>query len=188
MKYSVNKKWKVYGEAQWRFDNILATSTPFFLEAGGRRKINKIASIKLQYRYTWISGERNTQRLAIDGRFKWKIFDKKYNVYYRTRAQLERVNFNGQIISDWRNKFGVERKFSKKFVMYVNYELCLRVLKLKSFVRIDPPRLTGNRYTLGAKYQFKKNEIGVFYRLDQALNSRNEFSHIVGLGISRKLN
>ena len=94
----VNKKWKVYGESQWRLKNYSDIPNPFFLEFGGRKKINKVSSIKLQYRYTWINGERNTQRLAIDGRFKWKIWDKKLVIQYRTRVQVERVNYNGQIM------------------------------------------------------------------------------------------
>lgn len=186
-KYSINKKWRVYGETQWRINNHSALSNPFFLEFGGRKKLNKVSSIKFQYRYTWIKAERNTQRLAIDGRFRWKVWDKKLLIQYRTRLQVERVNYNGQVISDWRNKVGIERKFSKRFFMYFDYESFIRLLKLKSFIRNDSPRFNKNRYTLGAKYKLKKNELKAFYRIDQGLNFPNELIHIFGFAITRKL-
>tara|TARA_R110002050_G_scaffold20348_1_gene57631 strand:- start:20703 stop:21317 length:615 start_codon:yes stop_codon:yes gene_type:complete len=187
MKYSVNEKWKVYGEAQWRLDNYSSTPTPFLVDFSGRNKVNKVFSIKLQYRYRWVNGERNTQRLAIDGRFKWKAWDKKLRIQYRTRLQVTRVNYNGQIISGWRNKVGIERVFSKKFSVYANYENFIQVLKLKSFIRIDAPQFNKNRYTLGVNYKFKKNEFNAFYRIDQSLNYDNVLIHILGLGITRKL-
>lgn len=188
VKYSLNKQWKVYGESQWRFDNRSETPNPFFLEFAGRRKINKVAALKFQYRYTWVYGERNTQRLAVDGRFKWKVWDKKLIIQYRTRAQIERVSVNGQIISDWRNKIGIERVFTKKFSIYLDYENFMRLLKLRSFVRLDPPRLNQNRYTLGAKYEFKKNEFVAFYRIDQSVDLPSQLFQIIGFGITRKLN
>ncbi|MFT6324236.1 MAG: hypothetical protein ACJA2N_001099 [Salibacteraceae bacterium] len=187
VKYAVNKKWKVYGEAQYRFNNHSDLPQPFFLEFGGRKKINKVSSIKLQYRYTWVNGERNTQRLALDGRFKWKVLDKKTVLQYRTRAQVERVAFNGQITSDWRNKIGIVREFSKKFDLYLDYESFIRLLKLKSFLHVDSPKFNKNRFTLGGKYTFKKNEFKAFYRLDQSVDYSQQISHVFGFGMVRKL-
>lgn len=186
--YSINKKWKVSGEAQWRFTNYPAQPNPFFLEFVGRKKINKVSAIKLLYRFTWIDGERNTQRLALDGNFKWKVWNKKLVIKYRSRIQVERVNFNGQVISDWRNKVGIERKFSKKFFVYLNYEGFVRLIKLKSFLRVDSPSFNKNRLTVGAKYKRSKNEFKAFYRIDQALNQQNQLVHILGFSIAHKLN
>lgn len=74
--YSVNKKWKLYGQTQWRPNNYSEIANPFLLELGARKKVNKVFSMKFQYRYIFINGSRNAQRLAMDARFKWKTSSK----------------------------------------------------------------------------------------------------------------
>lgn len=98
------------------------------------------------------------------------------------------MQYNGQIIVDWRNKLTLEKKLSKKIDAFGEYELFLNVFKLKSFARFDPPELSTNRYTAGFSYQIKKIELQLFYRIDSSINSLEyECEQIFGFGIVHKL-
>jgi len=187
-KYKINKKWRLSGEYQIRFDNNVSKLKNNFLELNVQKKLSKKFYLNMQYRYSWIVNERNKKRYSIDGIYKQKIFKKALKLKYRTKFQIEQVQYNGQVIVDWRNKLTIEKKLSKKIDVFGEYELFLNVFKLKSFARFDPPELTTNRYTAGFNYQIKKVELQLFYRIESSINSAdNECDQIFGFGIVHKL-
>jgi hypothetical protein len=187
VKHSLSKKWDIKGMAQWRPNNYELASNPYLLQVEARRKFSKRATLNMQYRYSFFDNERNTQRLAIDGRFKWKLGHKSNVLQYRSRLQVTRVNVNGQIISGWRNKIGFEKKINKQFALYADYENFVELIKITSFLRVKPPHFNKNRYTLGAKFKWGQHTLKTFYRLEKGIGGNDPVVHIVGLGITRKL-
>lgn len=187
VKHKLNKKWKFYGNGQMRLANANNSRGELLLEAAAKRKVSKLISVKLQYRYNFIDGFRNTQRAAIDGQFKWQSPSRKVSFVYRTRLQVKRVNYNGQIISVWRNKVGGAYAFSDKFSTYLHYENFIELVKLKSFLRADPPAFSKNRFTLGGKFEIEKQAFKAFYRLESFPDQPNVLVHIWGISISQDL-
>lgn len=187
VKHSFTKKWTIKGMAQWRPNNYELASNPYFLQLEVRKKFSKRGRLNMQYRYSFFDNERNTQRLAIDGRFKWKLGNKTNLLQYRSRLQVTRVNVNGQIISGWRNKIGFEKKIIKQLSLYADYENFVELIKITSFLRVKPPHFNKNRYTVGTKFKRSQHTLKTFYRIEKSIGGNDPIVHIVGLGITSKL-
>lgn len=183
----VNKKWKISGNGQLRLSNSAEFSNVFVVQADARRKVTKVFSFNMQYRYAFVDGGRNAQRVAIDGRFKWRLPAEKLTLSYRSRLQLKRINYNGKIISALRNKVGVSYSISNKFSAYLDYENFVELVNIKSFLRLDAPSFNKNRFTLGGKLRNNAHTLKAFFRMETSPNVQDVIVHIWGVSISQKL-
>lgn len=164
--YKINKKWKIGGEIGLRSRENSQLLKQYYLEFGGRYKINKRFNLSADYRFVsyYEFGKSAIHRFNVDLTYdnKWKRF--KYDI--RLRYQ------QGWYLSNSKQEFSA--KFLRtKFKLSYN----IRKNKLEPFFSFehylglngDMLWLTAQiRWTLGAEYPVNKwSDIALAYRIEQ---------------------
>ena len=165
LKKELTKKLTLNLDNQVRISDNLNGVRSNFVELGLKYDLNKIFSVRGQYRYTFRNNTRNTERISLDAMAKWKFKPAKLQFKYRARFQNTMVVYSGQHLTTFRNRFTVQYKISKKWRTYVEYESFYRFNTRNEFRR--------NRGTLGAKYRINKEiQLKGFLQIDQDINIR----------------
>lgn len=166
----------------------------YILEGGLSYKLHDYLTLAGYYRY---ENERNfrekreiyewepSNRIAFDAKtgVEWKRFDIQFRLRYTNGSDFDESTDNKDSFLRYRGKVGYDIRGSK-IVPYLSVE-AFHDLNLKYFDKM--------RYTSGFGYPInKKNEIGLFYRLqdfyeldDSALDIK-ESMHIIGVNYSLK--
>lgn len=186
--YKLNKKWKVDGEVGLRTRENSELLKQYYLEFGGRYKINKRFNVAARYRFVsyYEFGKSAIHRINVDFIYdnKWKRF--KYDI--RLRYQ------QGWYLSNSKQEF-YARVLRSKFK--VSYDI--RKNKLEPFFSFehylglngDMRGLTAQiRWTLGAEYPVTKwSDIALAYRFEQEYYSYNPLNaHILMVSYKIDLN
>jgi hypothetical protein len=159
----------------------------YILEGGLSYKLHSLLTIAGYYRfeneynyrekrkiYEWES----SNRLAFDAKtgFKLDRFDVQFRLRYTNGADSEQ---NAERASYFRYRAKVEYNIKgNKLLPFASSEV---------FHDLIAEELEKTRWTIGTSYPInKKNEVGLFYRLQDYSNNK-ESIHIIGLGYSLKL-
>ena len=165
----------------------------YILEGGLSYKIHDFLTLAGYYRY---ENERNyrenrqiyewepSNRFAFDAKtgFEWKRFNTQFRLRYTNGSDFDNTTDNKDSFFRYRAKIDYDIK-GRKIIPFVSVE-AFHDLVLEDFDKM--------RYTAGLNYPInKRNEIGLFYRLQDYLDIINrdpkESLHIIGLGYSLKL-
>lgn len=165
----------------------------YILEGGLSYKLHDFLTLAGYYRY---ENERNyrekrevyewepSNRFAFDAKtgFEWKRFNTQFRLRYTNGSDFDETTDNKDSFFRYRAKIDYNIN-NNKINPFASVE-AFHDLVLEDFDKM--------RYTVGLNYPInKKNEIGLFYRLQDYLeiNDRDpkESLHIIGLGYSLKL-
>lgn len=176
-KMKLNKKFKIDLEQQFRFKDTVQTFKSSFTELSLRYKINKRFSLKTGYRYSVRMGyrQRNRNRMSLFVYYNWD--KKKFPISLQLRAgfQNDIEVYNGQLITNSRNRIKLKYKSLKDSKPFMAYE---------SFYRFNSKNeFRGNRFTAGLSWDLTKSaELTGFYRVEQEINVKEpERQHIGGI-------
>lgn len=160
----------------------------YILEGGLSYKMYKYLTLAAYYRYEneWdykkstgaYKGQIGLNRLAFDAKtgFSFRRFDLAFRIRY-TKSILDDSSDNEKSFFRYRAKIGYDIK-SSKFVPYVSAE---------AFHDLQAEKFTKYRYTAGLDYSINsKNEIGLFYRIQDYTETDKESINIIGIGYNFK--
>lgn len=160
----------------------------YILEGGLSYKVHKYLSLAAYYRYEneWdykkstgaYKGQVGLNRLAFDAKtgFSFKRFDLAFRLRY-TKSILDDTSDDEKSFFRYRLKVGYDIK-SSKFVPYISAE---------AFHDLEAKEFTKYRYTAGLDYSINnKNEVGLFYRIQDYTEADKESINIVGIGYNFK--
>lgn len=159
----------------------------YILEGGLSYKVHRLLTVAGYYRFENEYNYREkrkiyewepSNRLAFDAKtgFKLDRFDVQFRLRYTNGAESDQ---------------GAERASYFRYKAKVDYNIkgnkLLPYASVETFHDLIAKEIEKTRYTGGVAYPInKKNEVGMFYRL-QDYNDTKESIHIIGLGYSLKL-
>jgi len=160
----------------------------YILEGGLSYKMHKYLTLAAYYRYEneWdykkstgaYKGQIGLNRLAFDAKtgFSLSRFDFAFRLRY-TKSIFNDSSDDEKSFFRYRLKIGYDIKKSK-FVPYVSAE---------AFHDLDTKEFTKYRYTAGIDYSLNsKNEVGLFYRIQDYTETGKESINIIGIGYNFK--
>jgi len=162
----------------------------YILEGGLSYKLHKYITIAGYYRYedSWdykkktgkYKGQVKTSRIAFDAKSgaTFRRFDCQFRLRYTNSPDFDDSSDDDEAaFLRYRAKIGYNIKHCKLFP-YVSSEI---------FHDLDAKEISKIRYTAGINYPFyKRNEVGVFYRLQDFHEAGKSSLSIIGLGYGFK--
>jgi len=160
----------------------------YILEGGLSYKVYKYLTLAAYYRYEneWdykkstgaYKGQIGLNRLAFDAKtgFSFRRFDFAFRLRY-TKSILTDSTDDEKSFFRYRAKVGYDIKNSK-FVPYLSAE---------AFHDLETKEFTKYRYTAGLDYAINnKNEVGLFYRIQDYTEAGKASINIIGIGYNFK--
>ncbi len=160
----------------------------YILEGGFSYKIHKYLCLATYYRYEkeWdykkssgaYKGQVELNRLAFDAKTGFSInrFSFAFRLRY-TKSIFNDTSDDEKSFFRYRAKVDYDIK-NCKFIPY---------LSIEAFHDLDAKKFTKYRYTAGLDYSINnKNEVGLFYRLQDYTETDKESINIIGVGYSFK--
>jgi len=183
--YKINKKWKLDGELGLRTRENSQLLKQYYLEFGGRYKINKRFAVAGKYRFVsyYVFGKSSIHRINLDVNYdnKWN----RFSYVLRLRYQ------QGWYLSNTKHEF-----YSRFLRTRLKVAYDIRKNKLEPFFSFehylglngDLLGLTAQiRWTLGAQYPVNKwSDISIAYRIEQEFYRYNPMNAYILL-ISYKI-
>ena len=171
----VFNKFRIEFEQQARFFNNISEFKNTFSEFGIKYTINKIFSVKGNYRY--ISRAEKNNRHRISASFYSKLDTKVIPLVltHRLKFQDTREPISGDIITVLRNKLAFDYNLCKLVDPFLEGELYYRLNKINDF--------RTSRITAGLEWRITKNiDLTTYYRLQKEINIINpNKDNIIGL-------
>lgn len=184
-RYKVNKKWRLDGEIGLRTRENSQLLKQYYLEFGGRYKINKRFDVASKYRYTnyYRLGKTSIHRLALDlsydnkwKRFRWQLRGRYQHEWFASNYSQE---FDEQV---WRTRFEVSYDIRKnKLEPYTKFEHFMGLNGKYRFLTTDV------RWTIGAAYPVNKwSDLDISYKIETEFNTKNPLTAYI-LSITYKV-
>lgn len=184
-KYKINKKWRLDGEAGLRTRENSQLLKQYYLELGGRYKINKRFDFSAKYRFTnyFKLGKTSIHRIGLDisydnkwHRFSWQLRGRYQHEWFVSNYSQE---LDEQV---WRTKFEVSYDIRKnKLEPYFSFE---------HFMGLNGPYKmlsTDVRWTIGADFPVNKwSDLDISYRIETELNDANPLTAYI-LSVTYKI-
>jgi len=160
----------------------------YILEGGLSYKVHKYLTFAAYYRY-----EKEWDYKKSTGAYKGQIELNRLAFDAKTGFSLNRINFAFRL--RYTNKiFNDTSDEEKKFFRYrakVDYDIknakFVPYLSVEAFHDLEQKEITKYRYTAGLSYNLNnKNEIGLFYRIQDYTEAGKSSLNIIGIGYSLK--
>ncbi|MFK8013497.1 MAG: DUF2490 domain-containing protein [Marinicellaceae bacterium] len=173
LKYKINKNWSLALDQQLRLNQNSSLTDQIITDFGAKYKFNSGLYFGTVFRY--IADKNNDESFDNDFRFNFDIgykhkidrFSLNYRFRYQNKNEIGLKQSEGDEIDKvWRLKIGAEYNI-KKWKLDPKFST-----ELFSDRTQPSDKLYKLRLTLGTEYAFnKRNELGLFYRLERALNT-----------------
>lgn len=162
-KTKINKRTKFYIEQQVRTILRTAEIRSAIFDLALKVEPYKFLEIKPQLRYDVNVWERNDFRYSLDIKLQHKFAQKRVELYSRSRFQLNRTNYTGELKTALREQIGTEFEI----VDFLNL-----IAEFECFYRLDNKNeIRQLRSLLGVQFKLSdQTDLSVLFQVDKEVN------------------
>lgn len=177
----LNKKFKVYAEEQFRFNDTISSLKSSLTDVGIKYQINQHFSLSGDFRHTIREAKNNRNRYSLSATYKLGNKKNPLSLKYRLRFQDTKESVSEKKFTYMRNKFTLDYNLSKLVDPFFSYETYFRFNQKNEF--------RSWKIVAGLDWRLAKSiDLTTFYRYQKEINvKRPEAEHIIGLMLTYKI-